>query len=202
MMHFKWHDFWSCVLIFLKTIVAENKHSKIATNSFSHWGQNRPNDRPNFFYFVLQVNALVVQGMLPTSFQRTMLPLVDLYQCYSHNYPSLLVHQNTLIQLESHILMPPYATNSARRPMATKRTSVLPHQPQLVHTQNEWRGAKTWFALMSRDYTHQFCFAWVTVHCQRKICERYRFGWLHIKIIGDRDRHNRKPIGASLQFPL
>jgi hypothetical protein len=36
-----------------------------------------------------------------------------------------VVPQNTLKQLESHILMPPYATNSASRPMATKH-AVLP----------------------------------------------------------------------------
>ena len=30
--------------------------------------------------------AVHFKDMLPTSFQRTMVPLVDLYQMYSHNY--------------------------------------------------------------------------------------------------------------------
>ena len=65
------------------------------------------------------------KDMRPPSAQNTVMPLVALYLFYSHNYPFyLVVHQNTLKQLESHILMPPY-TNSVSRPMATKCV-VLP----------------------------------------------------------------------------
>ena len=61
--------------------------------------------------------------MLPISLQSIMLPLVDLYQFYSHNYPSLL--------------MPAYASNSLAGQWQPSTQSFLPHfknhQPLLCY---------------------------------------------------------------------
>ena len=77
--------------------------------------------------FVKICHEVHFKDMLPTSFQSTMLPCQwNCINCFHIIIPPcyFAVHLNTLKQLESHILVPSYATNSASRPMATKR---LPH---------------------------------------------------------------------------
>ena len=96
---------------------------------------------PRFFHLLLQIksspdltNCLCILSfcpcspdMLPTSFQSTTLPLVDLYTFYSHNYPSLLFCSSPKHPETTWFsLMLPYATNSAGQWQPSSQ-SILPH---------------------------------------------------------------------------
>ena len=120
-------------------LLVKNVHSQNQSMASVNEGINRPNARPRYFYLVLQIksrpdltNWLCILSFCPCS-PRHAAHQLSKYNAATGGFVSIhiiippcyfVVHQNTLKQLESHILMPPY-TNSASRPMATKHT-VLP----------------------------------------------------------------------------
>ena len=129
MMHFKWHTI-GIIFIFLNTIVAENKQSQITILLIASVieGKNRPNARPRLFCLLLQIksrsdftNWLCLLSFCPCS-PRHAAHQLSKYNAATGGFVSihiiipschLVVHQNTLKQVESHIVMPPYTSNTA-----------------------------------------------------------------------------------------
>ena len=111
------------------------------SSCFSHWGKKiGPMLGPDFFYLVLLIKSrpdlttwLWILSFGPCS-PRHAAHQLSKYNAATGGFVSIhiiippcyfVVPQNTLKQLESHILMPPYAPNTASRPMETKQ-AVLP----------------------------------------------------------------------------